>query len=164
MQRRRPEALIELGRAAGSYGVHGWMKVAGDRAVLAALAAWWLDGVERRVEHTKMHSAWLLAKLAGIETREQALALKGKAIAVPRAALPEPADGIYYWADLVGLEVVNLQGLVLGVVKGMLSSGAQDVMELADAQRTRLLPWVPAVVKRVDLDARRIDVDWGADW
>ena len=140
------------------------MKIAGDRAALAALPAWWLDGVERRVEQTKMHSAWLLAKLAGIETREQARALKGKAIAVPRAALPEPADGIYYWADLVGLEVVNLQGLVLGVVKGMVSSGAQDVMELTGAQRTRLLPWVPAIVKRVDLEARRIEVDWGADW
>jgi 16S rRNA processing protein RimM len=140
------------------------MKVAGDRTALAALAAWWLDGAEWRVEQTKMHSAWLLAKLAGIETREQALALKGKAIAVPRAALPEPADGIYYWADLVGLEVVNLQGLVLGVVKGMVSSGAQDVMELTGAQRSRLLPWVPAIVKRVDLEARRIEVDWGADW
>ena len=144
--------------------MHGWMRVAGDRAALAGLPAWWLDGAERRVEHTKMHSAWLLAKLAGIETREQAQALKGKAIAVPRAALPEPADGIYYWADLVGLEVVNLQGLVLGVVKGMVSSGAQDVMELTGAQRTRLLPWVPAIVKRVDLEARRIEVDWGADW
>jgi len=83
---------------------------------------------------------------------------------VPRAALPEPADGIYYWADLVGLEVVNAEGLVLGVVKGMLSSGAQDVMELAGASGPRLLPWVSAVVKRVDLEARRIEVDWGADW
>jgi 16S rRNA processing protein RimM len=111
-----------------------------------------------------MHSAWLLAKLAGIETREQALALKGKTISAPRAALPEPEQGIYYWADLVGLEVVNAKGLVLGVVKGMVSSGAQDVMELAGTQRTRLLPWVSAVVKRVDLDAGRIEVDWGADW
>ena len=144
--------------------MRGWMKVAGDRAALAALAGWWLDGVERRVEHTKMHSAWLLAKLAGIETREQAQALKGKPISAPRAALPEPARGLYYWADLVGLEVVNTQGLVLGVVKGMLSSGAQDVMELAGGKRQRLLPWVPAVVKRVDLEGGRIEVDWGADW
>ena len=111
-----------------------------------------------------MHSSWLLAKLDGIETREQAQALKGTAICVPRAALPEPAEGIYYWADLVGLEVVNAQGLVLGVVKGMISSGAQDVMELAGAQGTRLLPWVGAVVKRVDLEAGRIEVEWGADW
>jgi 16S rRNA processing protein RimM len=142
LRRKPPEALIELGRAAGSYGVRGWIRVSGDRASLAALETWWLDGGERRVEQTKMHSSWLLAKLDGIETREQALALKGKGICVPRAALPEPAEGIYYWADLVGLEVVNRQGLVLGVVKGMISSGAQDVMELTGAQGARLLPWV----------------------
>ena len=164
MPRKPPEALIELGRAAEPYGVRGWIKVSGERATLAVLEAWWLDGAERRVEQTKMHSSWLLAKLAGVETREQAAALKGKPICVPRAALPEPADGIYYWADLVGLEVVNAEGLVLGVVKGMISSGAQDVMELAGANGTRLLPWVSAVVKRVDLEARRIEVDWGADW
>ena len=140
------------------------MKVAGNREALAALPAWWLDGEERRVEHTKMHSAWLLAKLAGIETREQAQALKGKTIAAPRAELPQPDDGTYYWADLVGLEVVNAQGVVLGVVKGMLSSGAQDVMELQSEKKTQLLPWVSAVVKRVDLEAGRIEVDWGADW
>jgi len=144
--------------------VRGWMKVAGDRAALSSLATWWVEGVERRVEQTKMHSAWLLAKLAGIESREQAQALKGKTIAAPRAALPEPEEGIYYWADLVGLEVVNAQGLVLGVVKGVVSSGAQDVMELSGEKRQRLLPWVPAVVKRVDLEGGRIEVDWGADW
>jgi len=164
LQRKQPEALIELGRAAGSYGVRGWMKVAGDRAALSALSTWWLDGVEQRVEQTKMHSAWLLAKLAGIESREQAQAMKGKTISAPRAALPEPEQGIYYWADLVGLEVVNAQGLVLGVVKGVVSSGAQDVMELSGEKRQRLLPWVPAVVKRVDLEGGRIEVDWGADW
>ena len=140
------------------------MKVAGDRAALSALEAWWVEGVERRVEQTKMHSAWLLAKLAGIESREQAQALKGKTISAPRAALPEPEEGIYYWADLVGLEVVNAQGLVLGVVRGVVSSGAQDVMELSGEKRQRLLPWVPAVVKRVDLEGGRIEVDWGADW
>ena len=82
----------------------------------------------------------------------------------PRAVLPKPEQGVYYWADLVGLEVVNTQGLVLGVVKGMFSSGAQDVVELQGAKRTQLLPWVSAVVKRVDLEAGRIEVDWGADW
>ena len=111
-----------------------------------------------------MHSAWLLAKLEGVETREQAQTLKGKTVSAPRAALPEPEQGVYYWADLVGLEVVNTQGLVLGVVKGTLSNGAQDVLELQGAKRTQLLPWVSAVVKRVDLEAGRIEVDWGADW
>ena len=111
-----------------------------------------------------MHSGRLLAKLAGIESREQARALKGKRVSVPRSALPAPAQGTYYWADLVGLDVVNAQGLVLGVVKGMFSNGAHDVMELGSDERARLLPFVPAVVKYVDLEGRRIEVDWGADW
>ncbi len=94
---------------------------------------------------------------------EQAQALKGATVAVPREALPETDEGIFYWADLVGLEVVNAQGMVLGVVKGMYSNGAQDVMELS-GDRTRLLPWVPAVVKKVDLPRKQIEVEWGAEW
>ena len=164
MAKGPPEPLIELGRVAGAYGIRGWVKVAGEHAALAAVEKWWVDGVGRCVEKTKPHSGWLLAKIPGIETREQALALKGRSVSAPRRALPQPAQGIYYWADLVGLEVVNAQGLVLGIVKGMLSGGAHDVMELSGEKRQRLLPWVPAVVKRVDLEGRRIEVDWGADW
>lgn len=153
-----------MGRVAGSYGVRGWVKVAGEADALAAQRTWWVGGVERAVEETKPHSGALLAKLAGIDTREQALGLKGKTVSVPREALAEPQQGTYYWADLVGLEVVNAQGLVLGVVKGMFSNGAHDVMELSGERRGRLLPFVPAVVKRVDLEGGRIDVDWGAEW
>lgn len=153
-----------MGRVAGAYGVRGWLAVAGDAAVLAASASWWIDGVARVVEQWRMHSGRLLAKLAGVETREQALALKGRSVQVPHAALPAAAPGTYYWTDLVGLDVVNAQGLVLGVVKGMFSNGAHDVMELGSDERARLLPFVPAVVKHVDLEGRRIEVDWGADW
>ncbi|MNC89225.1 Ribosome maturation factor RimM [compost metagenome] len=80
-----------------------------------------------------------------------------------REALPEPEEGHYYLADLVGLEVVNRQGEALGVVKGWMHNGAQDVMEVA-GERTRLIPWIPTVVGKVDLQQRRIEVDWGADW
>ncbi|HZD20592.1 MAG TPA: PRC-barrel domain-containing protein, partial [Burkholderiales bacterium] len=58
----------------------------------------------------------------------------------------------------------NEQGEALGSVTKWLSSGAQDVMEVADSSRTRLIPWVSAIVMEVDLAARRITVDWGADW
>ena len=163
---RRPPELIELGRIAGSYGVRGWVKVAPQKGVAEALVAakeWWLGAEARRVEQAKVHSATVVAKLAGIETREQALALKGTKIAVPRAALPDADDGRYYLADLVGLEVVNEHGLRLGVVRQWFTNGPQDVMELA-GDRVRLVPWVPTVVKKVDLEAKRIEVEWGADW
>ena len=163
---RRPPELIELGRIAGSYGVRGWVKVAPQKGVAEALVAageWWLGAEARRVEQAKVHSATVVAKLAGIETREQALALKGTKIAVARAALPDADDGRYYLADLVGLEVVNEHGLRLGVVRQWFTNGPQDVMELA-GDRVRLVPWVPTVVKKVDLEAKRIEVEWGADW
>jgi 16S rRNA processing protein RimM len=163
---RRPPELIELGRIAGSYGVRGWVKAAPQKGVAEALVAakeWWLGEELHRVDEAKVHSATVVAKLAGIETREQALGLKGRKIEVARAALPDADDGRYYLADLVGLDVVNQRGEKLGVVRRWLTNGPQDVMELA-GDRVRLIPWVPAVVKQVDLAAKRIEVEWEADW
>jgi 16S rRNA processing protein RimM len=153
--------LIEFGRVAGSYGVRGWMKVAvDDPELLARQRRWWLEGAEFAVEEARVHSGRLLAKLAGIETPERAQEFKGKPVVIER---PKLGEGQHYWTDLVGLEVVNEAGVVLGVVKAMSNNGAHDVMEVS-GDRTRLLPWVPAYVKRVDLAARRIEVEWGADW
>ena len=155
-----------MGRVAGSYGVRGWVKVAPQAGVqesLAAAAQWWLDAEPRRVEQARVHSATVIAKLAGIETREQALALKGRQVSVPRAALPEASAGHYYLADLVGLEVVNTRGVALGVVRRWFTNGPQDLMAVA-GDRVRLVPWVAAVVKAVNLEAGRIEVEWEADW
>jgi 16S rRNA processing protein RimM len=153
--------LIEFGRLAGAYGVRGWVKVVVDEPeVLASQPVWWIGGKEHPVEETKIHSGKLLAKLGGIDNPELARTYKGRAISIPR---PHPGEGRYYWDDLIGLEVVNAQGQVLGVVKGMFSNGAHDVAELS-GEKPRLLPWVPVVVKKVDLPERRVEVDWGADW
>jgi len=153
--------LIEFGRVAGSYGVRGWLRVVVDEPeVLAAQPKWWLAGAEFAVQETKGHSGALLARLAGIESPEQAKAYKGTPVSIPR---PDAGEGRYYWSDLVGLDVVNEQGVVLGVVTQMSSNGAHDVMEVA-GERTRLLPFVPAYIKQVDLQNKRIDVEWGVDW
>jgi 16S rRNA processing protein RimM len=155
-----------MGRVAGSYGVRGWLKVAPDGGAQEGLAAakeWWIGAEPYAVTQAKRHSATVVGKLAGVETREQALALKGQAVSVRREALPEPEEGRYYLADLLGLEVVNEQGEALGVVQRMFSNGVHDVMEVA-GEKVRLLPWVPAVVKEVDLLRKQVRVEWGADW
>jgi 16S rRNA processing protein RimM len=152
-----------MGRVAGSYGVRGWIKVLAPQAALAACGRWSIGGTEYAVEQVKEHSGTLLAKLAGLGSREAALKLKGSAVYVRRDALPEPDAGHYYLADLVGLEVVNEGGEPLGVVKRWVFNGAQDVMEVA-GERTHLVPWIPSVVREVDLQKRRILVEWGADW
>ena len=152
-----------MGRVAGHYGVRGWIRVQRPEVALAGCGRWWIGGQEYPVEETKEHSGALLAKLGGIDSREAALKLRGDPVSVRREALPEPEQGKYYLTDLVGLEVVNEQGQALGVVRRIFSNGAQDVMELA-GDRTRLLPWVAAVVKEVDLPNRQVKVEWGADW
>jgi 16S rRNA processing protein RimM len=162
--------LIEMGRVAGSYGVRGWIKVAPGGGVAQTLVdarEWWIGGEPYAVAAAKLHSASVLAQLDGIVSREQALKLKGARVAVERAALPDPGEGHYYLADLIGMEVRNEQGERLGAVKQWLSNGAQDVMEVTAPGpngATRLIPWVSAVVKQVDLAARRIVVDWAAEW
>jgi 16S rRNA processing protein RimM len=152
-----------MGRIAGSYGVRGWVRVQAPEAALADCSTWWIGGASYPVEQVKEHSGTLLAQLGGLESREAALKLKGSKVFVPREALPKAQEGHYYLADLVGLEVVNERGEALGVVKRWIFNGAQDVMEVA-GDRTHLVPWIPAVVRKVDLQQKRIEVEWGADW
>jgi 16S rRNA processing protein RimM len=156
-----------MGRVAGSYGVRGWIKVVPGTGVAQALVAaseWWLGEQAYPVAEAKAHGATVLAKLAGIETREQAMRLKGARVSLERAVLADPGEGHYYLADLIGLEVRNEQGEVLGTVSRWLSNGAQNLMELAGSSRARLIPWVGAIVKQVDLEAKRIVVDWSGEW
>ena len=157
-----------MGRVAGSYGVRGWLKAmphAGVQESLARASEWWLGGEVRRVVQAKRHSATVVAKLAGLDTPKQAQALKGQEISVERASLPEAGAGHYYLADLLGLDVVNTGGEKLGAVRQWLTNGPQDVMVVqGPGNGERLIPWVAAVVRRVDLEAGVIEVDWGADW
>jgi 16S rRNA processing protein RimM len=89
--------------------------------------------------------------------------LRGREVAVPRAELPRNEEGEYYWTDLEGLRVGNLQGEALGVVTGLLETGASQVL-VVQSERERLIPFVSAVVKSVDLARGELVVDWGADF
>ena len=155
-----------MGRVAGAYGVRGWVKVAPERGAAEGLAAageWWIGDEPYEVRGARRHGAAVLGKPSGIETREHAAALKGRVVALRRESLPQPGEGRYYLADLLGLAVVNEQGEALGEVRRVFSNGAQDVIEV-HGERTRLIPWVAAVVKEVNLSERRVRVEWGADW
>lgn len=116
------------------------------------------------------HGKGIVARLRGIEDRNAAELLAGLEIGVPASALPKPRRGEYYWRDLVGLRVENVEGLLLGVVDHLLETGANDVMVVRPCEGSvdeaqRLVPWVQGqVVQRVEPDAQRILVDWQADW
>lgn len=106
-----------------------------------------------------------MATLAGISDRNASEAARGLLVGAPRAELPATTSGEYYWADLLGLEVVNTHDQPLGRVLGLIGTAANDVLRVGDGEGTeRLLPFVAAVVLDVDVPGRRIRVDWEADW
>jgi len=167
--------MVVLGRVLGPYGVQGWIKIAPFTATPEALLdydAWWLGSSDTRQWRQvspvagRVHSDTVIAALADIADRDAALALKGQEIAVPRDALPATAADEIYWSDLVGLRVVNRAGIVLGRVTDVTAHAAHPLLQVREegGTRERLIPYVPAVVDAVDLDARQIEVDWGEDY
>jgi 16S rRNA processing protein RimM len=106
-----------------------------------------------------------VAKVAGVDHREAAQQLRGQQIALPRDELPAPADDEMFVADLVGLRVVNREGVELGHVQDVQESGAHPLLHVvAQDGRTRLIPYVEVTIDHVDREARTIGVDWGADY
>ena len=166
-----------MGRILAPHGVRGWIKVQPVSEVPEALldyATWWMrsahDPAWREVRKTagRMHSGVLLVALAGVASREDALALRGAEVGVPRALLPRTKQDEIYWVDLEGLAVINREGAMLGEVAEVLAHGAHPLLRVtrpaSQAGADRLIPYVPAIVDKVDMAARRIDVDWGEDF
>ncbi|RPI59255.1 MAG: ribosome maturation factor RimM [Lysobacterales bacterium] len=162
---------VILGRVSGVFGVKGWLKVQSytePRDNIAGFGAWTLrkNGVDRvfEVEDGHSHAGSVVVKLRGIDDRDLARDLVGADIAVERERLPATRDGELYWTDLEGLEVRTTTGVVRGKVDHLLATGANDVLVL-DGSPKRLIPFVAdAVVKKVDLGAGVIVVDWSPDY
>jgi len=157
--------------------VRGWVKVApyGDGPEgLAAQPVWWLrapggDWQRRRVVEARVHSGTVVASLDGCATPEAAAKLKGCEVAVPRSALPKARPGEVYLADLIGLDVVSATGRSIGTVVAMESYGAHPLMRVRGGEpggdpAGKLVPFVEPILKSVDLDARRIEVDWEPEY
>ncbi len=159
---------VTLGYVSGVHGLKGWVKVhshTDPREAILDYQPWLLgeDQREVRIAGGQPHGKTLIAALPGVDGPEQARALVGQVIRFPRGALPESGEGSWYWSDLVGLEVINRDGISLGRVIKMIETGANDVMVLA-GERERLVPFVnEQVVRSVDLDNGTIHVDWHPD-
>ena len=117
------------------------------------------------MEDARIHSNTLIAKFVGCDDRTAAFALKGQDIGVPQDDLPAPEDDEYYWTDLIGLQVQNLQNQHFGQVKELLATGANDVLVVkGEGGRERLIPFTNDAIKQVDLAAGKMLVDWDADF
>lgn len=167
----KTEKLISLGRICGLYGVRGWVKVRSytePKDNILGFNVWTLELQDRRcsaeVEEGRMHGDGVVAKLRGLDDRDAAGAWLEAHIVVQRAALPDCAPGEYYWADLEGLEVRTLGDDRLGTVVRLLATGVHDVLVVQGGEE-RLVPFVIGdVVRKVDLEAGVIIVDWEPDF
>lgn len=198
-----PDDAVELGRFHGPWGIKGWIHVQSyspDADVLFKAEEWFLLPPETQrkpgpkaaasvpgacpvtgptrvaIRSIKDHSDGIVAQIDGVDNRNIAETLKGVRIFVSRASFPAPADGEFYWIDLIGLQVVNREGVLLGTVKDLMSTGPHSVLVLESSDESspvdgkaaeaaeRLIPFVDAYVDEVDIAARRISVDWQADY
>ena len=159
------QAPIPLGHISGVYGVKGWVKVFSETDPREGILKYrpWLLGPEarpHRVVEGKPHGKGVIARLEGCEDRDQAALLVGQEIAIERSQLPPPRDDEFYWIDLEGQAVVTRDGIDLGRVSHLFSTGANDVLVVA-GERERLIPFIWAsVILSVDFEQGLIRVDW----
>ena len=166
------QRMITVGRLHGAFGVRGEVKLESFTDPLRSIARYqpWIlrdaRGIERACEGVRVREGGkgLIATMPGIEDKDAADALRGTEVLVPRSALPPPAEGEFYWVDLEGLCVVNLDGADFGIVSHLFSTGANDVL-VAQGERERMIPFVlPDYIRSVDFEAGVVTVDWDADF
>lgn len=173
-----PEERLILGKMGSAYGIRGWLKVYSsteDAENIFDYQPWFIQQAGKwqvvELESWKRHNQDLIIKVKGIDDRNAANLLTNCEIVVDPSQLPELDDGNYYWKDLFGCQVVTAKGYRLGKVIDMMETGSNDVMvvkaSLKDAFgiKQRLIPFLDGqVIKRVDLTAQLIEVDWDPDF
>lgn len=185
-----PDDLVELGRIGEPYGLKGWVNVlpsSEEPDVLLKSKQWWVSRLpvsegaaarrvgqpkfedlvfeSFRVLQSKPHSSRIVAHLEGVEQPEIAAQFKGRRVYVSRARFPAPAEGEYYWVDLVGCAVVNLEGKALGEVVQVVDHGAHPILVVqGDSTPEMLIPFVQAYVLNVSTQNKLIQADWQEDY
>jgi 16S rRNA processing protein RimM len=170
----KQDEKIVMGKFGATYGIRGWLKVfsyTDNAESIFDYTPWYINQkgkwVEFNVESWKRHNKGMVCKLEGLEVREEAHTLTNFEIAVDPASLPELSEDEFYWRELFGMQVVTTKGYSLGEVTDLLETGSNDVLvvkaNLKDAfgQKERLIPYLEEqVIKKVDREAQRIEVDW----
>lgn len=163
--------LISVGEISGVFGVKGWVKVfsfTDTRENILNYSPWLLKkGNETKsfnVIDGSLQGKAVIAQLSGINDRDQAARLMGWEIFVTPEQLPVPAQGEYYWSDLIGLKVETTLGVQLGVIDNLLETGANDVI-IVKGERERAIPFLQGkIIVNIDLQAGKMIVDWDPDF
>jgi 16S rRNA processing protein RimM len=165
------QRLISVGKISGVFGIKGWVKVFSyteDRENILDYSPWILKKTNEsktlKVIDGNLQGKVIVAQLEGVNDRDQAASLMGWDIFISSEQLPKAASGEYYWSDLIGLKVENTAGVDLGVISGLLETGANDVM-IVQGERERCIPFLQGqTIINIDLNSGRMLVDWDADF
>ncbi|MEE9354337.1 MAG: ribosome maturation factor RimM [Methylococcaceae bacterium] len=167
MEQQEP---VPVGKITGTFGVKGWVKITSftdPKINIVDYTPWIIKGkkpqIERSVSMVKQQTKGFIAKLDGIDTPEEAALYKGSDILVYPSQFKEPGLQNYFWLDLIGLDVVTIAGANLGQVSSLIETGANDVL-VVDDEKEHLIPFVLGIyVLKVELDQKKITVDWDPD-
>jgi 16S rRNA processing protein RimM len=158
--------MVVMGRIRAPHGLKGWIKVQPFTQEIEGLLdypEWWVGGdghwQQHRISESAVHGSVVVARLEGFTDRDAAAELRGRDVAVPRAAMPENREGEFYWNDLLGMEVVHRNAARLGLVTKILETGANTVL-VVQGEKELLVPFIEDVIVDVDLKAKKLIVDW----
>ncbi|MDO4997089.1 MAG: ribosome maturation factor RimM [Neisseria sp.] len=162
---------VAMGYIKGVFGVKGWVKIAANTEYSDSLLdypQWRLHKDNQvlsvEIESGKLNGGELQVKFAGIDDRDAAFALRGYTIEIERQAFAPAEEDEYYWADLVGMQVINRDGVVLGTVNNLMETGAHDVLMIQGEFGQKLIPFVAHFIDDVNHETRIITADWGIDY
>ncbi|HYF98434.1 MAG TPA: ribosome maturation factor RimM [Coxiellaceae bacterium] len=163
-------SFLILGKVGRTYGIKGWFHLisfAETEANLLQQATWYLKDHNQwqafELEAQRPHGDGYIAKLKGYDTPEATRLLTNREIGIPRTELLDLPEDEYYWSDLVGLEVYTVEDVHLGKVTQLLATGANDVV-CVQGERERMIPYIDSVIKEVDLEHKRLVVDWDPEF
>lgn len=163
------DRIVVLGKLAGPFGVQGWVKVSSFTQPVDNILeyeTWQLGGAGKwapvKLEDGRVTAKGVLAKLAGVESPEEARMRTGQEIGVWRSQLPEAAHGEYYWTDLEGMKAETPQGEPLGIVDHFRDTPTGPVV-IVKGEREHWIPFAKDRIVMVDMKAARLVLDWPAD-
>lgn len=161
---------IVAAKFGAAHGLKGWLKLhAFTESVehILEYQPWYIQSPRGELslvcDSHRFQGQQLVVHLRGFDTREAIEPFVNQAVLIKAKQLPRLPKGEYYWQDLIGLRVTNLEGCELGTVMSMMATGANDVLML-DGDQQRCLPYLlKRVIKQIDLDQGSMLVDWPAE-
>ena len=161
------EDYLVMGQLVGSFGVKGWLKVRVFTEKVETLKNyknWFVSSDEKNwselfVEEVKINQERMMVKLKDIDDRTKADLFRNYWVGVSKNSLPKLNKNEFYWNDLIGCEIQNINGFLLGKVTGFIETGANDVF-VVEGEKQRLIPYTKKIVKNIEWKQQQIIVDW----